>query len=153
MEYAQQPVHSIQRYLPYAEESKDVVYAVGIEIFRHFSETRFPPGKAVTAHFLPVVCRESPVLSEYRKIVRRCTCLAVKVKELWRLPCVNACTGDADGDVAFQGHSFGMGITAHMSHLPVEVVLDEINIIYIVGIIFGKPCSLAFVIYGKFAPT
>ena len=57
IEITEKAMDSIQRNLPYAEESKYMIDSVCIEIFRHLAESRFPPYKTVLAHFLPVVCR------------------------------------------------------------------------------------------------
>ena len=65
-----------------------MVYAVGIEVFRHLLEASAPPAVSVMGHTLPVVCRESPVLPHNREIIRRCSCLAVEVEQVGAAFCV-----------------------------------------------------------------
>ncbi len=81
IENSQQSVYGIHRYLPYSEETKHVVDAVGVEVLSHLAETCLPPGKTVLVHLLPVVGRESPVLSEHREIIGRSTGLAIHVEQ------------------------------------------------------------------------
>ena len=62
-ELSEQSVDARCRDGPDTEEAQHVVYAVGIKEFRHVLESAYPPLASVVNHPLPVVCRESPVLS------------------------------------------------------------------------------------------
>ena len=99
-------MYGIHRNLPDAEETENMVDAVSVEVFRHLAETCFPPCEAVAVHLFPVVCRETPVLTEDREVIRRCACLAVHVEELGIDPGVDACARYADWNVAFEGYAF-----------------------------------------------
>ena len=73
-------MYGIARYLPYAEETQDVVDAVGIEILGHLAETRFPPDVSVFLHFVPVVGGQEPVLAQNREVIGWCSGLTVQVE-------------------------------------------------------------------------
>ena len=62
-ELAEQTMYGMRRNFPDAEESEDVVDTVGGEVFGHLAETLLPPQVVVLFHHIPVVGRESPVLS------------------------------------------------------------------------------------------
>ena len=110
-----------------------MVYAVGIEVFRHLLEASAPPAVSVMGHTLPVVCRESPVLPHNREIIRRCSCLAVEVEQVGILPCVSTVGGYAYRNVAFQGHSAAMGIITCATQLSVKMILHEEDEIHLFG--------------------
>ena len=61
----------IFRSLSEVEKNAFNVDPVSIEVFRHFLETSHPPAVTVLFHDIPVVGRESPVLSVYRASRRR----------------------------------------------------------------------------------
>jgi len=54
-ELSQQSVHGVHRNLPDTEETQNMIYAVSVEVFRHFSETFHPPAVIILFHHLPVV--------------------------------------------------------------------------------------------------
>ena len=53
--------------LPDAEESQDMVNAVGVEVLCHLAEAVHPPAAVVLHHLIPVVGGESPVLAVGRE--------------------------------------------------------------------------------------
>ena len=118
-------VDGVERNLPYPEEAEDVVDAVCVEIFRHLSETLFPPAESVGRHSFPVVGWEAPVLTQHGKVVGRRAGLRVHVEQAGILPRVNAFAPYADGNVSFEDDSVLMGEIAHFAQLPVEVELLE----------------------------
>ena len=79
-ELTEQSMYGVHRYLPDAEESEYMVYAVCVEVFCHLAESALPPLVAVLSHYVPVVGRESPVLTVGREVVRWCSCLSVEVE-------------------------------------------------------------------------
>ena len=93
-------MQSLHRNLPNTEEAKDMVDAICIEVFSHLLEAVFPPLEAIFIHFLPIVGRESPVLTLNREVIRWRTGLAVHIEELRRNPGINACAANADRNVA-----------------------------------------------------
>ncbi len=149
---AEQAVDCIVRNLPYAEESKHVVDSVGIEILAHFAEAVFPPFETVTAHFLPIICGEAPVLAKHREIIRRCTGLTVHVKQTGIGPSVNAVARDTDGNVALDGDTVGIGILMNMLHLLVKVILQIAYIVYFIAVGSDEAVNLRLVILGIFTP-
>ena len=64
-----------ERNLPDTEESEDMVNTECIKVLRHLCKTSLPPCISVLSHPLPIVCRETPVLSVSRECIRWCTCL------------------------------------------------------------------------------
>ena len=101
VKYAHQSACLRPRYRPDAEESKDVVEPVSVEIFAHFGQASLPPGVSVLCHLVPVVGGEAPILTVIGEVVGRCAGLAVEVVEARVYPGVHAVARDADGDVAF----------------------------------------------------
>ena len=83
-----------------------MVYSVSIEVFRHLAKTVFPPLESIFSHLIPVIGRESPVLPQDRKIIRRRTRLSVHVEQFRGYPCVGTETADADWYVAFEHNTF-----------------------------------------------
>ena len=133
-------MHGIQWNLPYAEESENMVYSVGVKIFRHLAETVFPPLESVFCHGIPVVCRESPVLAEHREVIRGCSGLTVHVEQTRRTPCVNAETAYSDRNVSFEHNAVGMCVVACLAELAVKMVLYEvveIDLLLVSGHKFG----------------
>ena len=102
------------RDLPYTEEAEDMVDTECIKIFSHLCKTRLPPCEAVLRHLLPVVGRESPVLSVSRECIRRCTCLRIHMEEFRIKPCIHAGTADSDRKVSLEDHTLRMCIGTHL---------------------------------------
>src|SRR5919205_4097153 len=89
------------RNAPYSKETQNMINSECIEIEAHLFETLFPPRIMIFVHFFPIVCRESPVLTCYSKIVWRCAGLHVHVIQLRMLPCISAIAVNADGNITF----------------------------------------------------
>ena len=116
-ELSGQTVNAVDRYLPDAEESEYVVDAIGIEEMRHILEATCPPLAAVLQHLVPIVCRESPVLSVHGEIVGRCSSLSVEVEVFGFHPHVATVSVHSDRDVALQYYSLLLGILVCFLHL------------------------------------
>ena len=114
------------RDLPDTEEAKDMVDAVGVEVFGHLAETTYPPAATVGKHRIPVVGGEAPVLAVGGEGIRRCTSLSVQVEVLRLYPSLDTIAADADGNVAFQDDLVLTGIGMGGTHLLIEVELDVI---------------------------
>ena len=153
IKHAEQTVELIHRNLPDAEEAEHMVDAVNIEVFSHLAETGFPPGETVAVHLLPVVCGESPVLTEHREIIGGSAGLAIEVEQLRRYPGVDRITGDADGNVALDSHTARVSVIAGSFHLFIEVILNPVHIIYIVLALFHQLFHLFRVVNGILAPA
>lgn len=130
-----------------------MVDAVGVEIFRHLAETVFPPCKTVLCHFVPIVGRESPVLSEHREVVWWSSGLAVHVEESGILPCVHALASDADRYVSLQHYAVLMRIVAHLAQLAVEMILCEVVEAEFILMLLDEAVYLFFVVDCIFSPA
>ena len=104
-----------------------MVDAVSVEILSHIAESAHPPLASVGKHTVPVVCRESPVLSVGRECVWRSTCLSVKVEVLGFKPYVASCTVYTDRDVALEYHATCHGMLVCGAHLLVEHELQIVE--------------------------
>ena len=62
---SEQAMHAMHWDFPDTEEAEHVVDAVSIKELRHILEAAGPPLASVLQHLIPVVGRESPVLSVY----------------------------------------------------------------------------------------
>ena len=125
VKYAHQSACLRPRYRPDAEESEDVVEPVSVEIFAHLGEPCLPPSVAVLCHLVPVVGRESPILTVVGEVVGRCAGLTVEVVEARVYPGVNAVARDADWNVAFEDDAVFAGVVGYFFELEVQVVLNE----------------------------
>ena len=99
-ELSEQSMYAVYRNVPYTEESEHVVDAISIEILSHIAESAHPPLTSVGKHTVPVVCRESPVLSVGSESVWWCTCLSVKIEVVRFEPHIASCTVNTDWNVA-----------------------------------------------------
>ena len=126
-ELSEQSMYAVHRNVPYTEETEHVVDAVSIEILGHIAESAHPPLTSVGKHTVPVVCRESPVLSVDRECVWRSTCLSVKVEVVRFEPHVASCTVYTDRDVALEYHATGHGMLVCGAHLLVEHELQIVE--------------------------
>ena len=143
----------IERNLPYTEESENMVYAVGIAIFRHLAETLLPPLETIFCHDIPVVRGQSPVLPEYREIVRWSAGLTIHVEEARIRPCVGTETAHADRDVSFKHHAVTVGIVSGLTQLTVEVILHEEVVINLLPILIGIRFHFVFIVGGEHGPV
>ena len=142
----------VSRDLPDTEETEYMVNAVGIEVFRHFSKTRLPPCETVTAHFLPVVSRQPPVLAEDREVIRWCSRLTVEVEQPWIKPCVDTCARDSDRDIAFKCYSLAVGVVLGCVHLFVEIELQVVDKINLIDIVAYQPLDFFGIVIRILAP-
>ena len=152
IEHAEKAMHGIHRNLPYAEEAKNMIYAISVEIFAHLAEAGFPPRISVAGHDVPFVSRKSPILSEYRKIVRRSSGLRIQIEQFRALPCIGTCTGDSDRYIALYSHSMLTCISGNLAHLSVKMILKIADIVYVVGIILHKLFYLCSIIAAMLRP-
>ncbi len=125
-ELTEQTVDGLDGYLPDAEETQDVVDAVGVEVFGHIAEAAYPPLAAVLEHLIPVVGGEAPVLTVDREGVGRCTSLTVEVEVARLHPDVAAVAAHADGDIALEDDVVLTGVLMGVGHLLIEDELYEI---------------------------
>ena len=126
-ELSQQTMNSVQRYFPYTEETKHMIYAVGIKIVCHILKTAHPPQTAILKHFIPVICWKAPVLTIYTKIIRWSTCLTIKIEIARFCPHITSITVYTYWDIPFQNHSLRTGILMHSLHLCAKNILHEIE--------------------------
>ena len=103
-----------------------MIYAVDVEEVRHLAETCLPPGEAVAAHLLPVVGRETPILSEHREVIRRSAGLGVHIEESRIAPCVDTLAAYADRYVPLEHDAVALSVIAGLAKLAVAVILHEI---------------------------
>ena len=101
LELSPQPAFLRHGYLPDAEETQHMVNAVGVKVAGHIAEPPFPPMAAVAQHLIPVVGRESPVLSIHGEVIGWGTGLTVEVEVARLLPHVASVAIHADGDITF----------------------------------------------------
>lgn len=127
----------VGRDLPDAEETQDVVDAIGIEIGGHVAETLSPPQIAVAGHALPIVGGELPVLPFLAECIGRGSGGCVKAEELRMLPSVHRVAVDAYGYVALDEHAALAGMAGGGQKLGVELVLQP-EIVLRYGIVADK---------------
>ena len=131
-ELAEQTMYGMRRNFPDAEESEDVVDAVGGEVFGHLAEAFLPPQVVVLFHHVPIVGRESPVLSVGREGIGWCARLSVHVEVIRFNPGFHAVSADTDRNVPLEDDTLLTGVVTGFQQLDVQVVLDVI----IVGDVF-----------------
>ena len=110
-------------HLPYTEEAEDVIHTVSIEIILHLLEAGAPPAEVILRHLVPVIGRESPVLSADGEIIGRRTCGSVEVEELRINGCIHGVRTDTDRYIALHGYADGVGISHCVCQLLVGVEL------------------------------
>ena len=120
LELSEQSTYAVGRNSPYAEEAEHMVDAVSVEILSHVLEAAHPPLATVCYHAVPVVCRESPVLSVHRESVWRSTRLRVEVEVFGLVPYVAAVAVHADRNVALEDDAASACIFVSRAHLLVE---------------------------------
>ena len=94
-----------------------------IEIVAHLLKTLLPPGKTVFLHFLPIIGRETPVLTIHRKMIRRRTGLQLHVIKFGRYPCIYTVTINPDRNIAFDDNTIFVSIINRITELLVQVKL------------------------------
>ena len=120
LELSKETSYSMHRYLPNAEESQHMVYAVSIEIACHILEATYPPLTTVLYHLVPVVGREPPILPIGTEIVWWSTGLSVHVEITGFHLHVTPIAVHTNGDVAFQHHTQCTGMLMGKTHLGVQ---------------------------------
>ena len=123
---SEQSVYRALWNLPYPEETEHVVNAVGIKILLHVLESLHPPLAVVLNYGIPVVGRESPVLSLYRESVWRSPRLSVEVEIVRLLPYIAAVSVYANRDVALENDVLRACILMRFLHLSGE---DELHVV------------------------
>ena len=111
-------------HLPYAEETEDVIHTVSIEIILHLLEAGTPPSEVILCHLIPVIGRESPVLSADGEIIGRRTCGSVEVEELRINGCIHGVRTDTDRYIALHGYTNRVGISHSVRQLLVGMELE-----------------------------
>ena len=110
---------------PNAEETKDMIDAVGVEIAGHHLQAATPPGVVVFGHCCPVVGREAPILSLGSEVIGRGSNLHVKVEQIGMRFHVHAQWVYTNGDVALQQQTLVVQGFDRLAQLLVAVVLQE----------------------------
>ena len=132
-EMAQQSEDGLLRNLPDAEEAQHMVYADGIEVLFHPAQTLSEPSgkwKKGSGRSLPIIGRESPILSVLRETVWRRTGRSVETEELWMQGCLHTIAIDTNRHIALQYHAILPGIVGSGFQLKVKVVLGEVDDVY-----------------------
>ena len=119
-ELSEQSMYAVCRNVPYTEETEHVVDAVSVEILSHIAESAHPPLASVSKHTVPVVRRESPVLSVGSESIWWRTCLSVKVEVVRFEPHVASCTVDTDRYVTLENYAASHSVFVCDTHLLVE---------------------------------
>src|SRR5574344_2187391 len=126
IESSQQSPYGMSWNFPYSEKSQNMINSISVKIVCHIGKTTFPPRKSVLSHFLPIVRRKSPILTFYREIIGRSTCLFVKMKQIRLHPRINTVPADSNRQISFQYNSFGMCIFTHFLPLLRYIILHKI---------------------------
>ena len=109
-----------------------------------------PPFESVGLNVLPVVCRESPVLSSWVKVVWNGTSLGVEIENRRIGPSLRTVSAHSNRHVPHNGDSFFGSMFCCTFQLCVEMVLYEK---YVSGIFtITQFLSLPIVIYSIFTP-
>ena len=143
----------LERYLPYAEESQQMVNTVCIKVISHLAESGHEPGVSVTSHIIPVVCRHSPFLAINGECIGWGSGLTVCVEQIGMYPDIGAVAVYADGYVTFQEYALAVGIFLYISQLLVKVELDEIVLAYLAVTIVARsaePVQQGVAVFGLF---
>ena len=152
IEISEKPVNSIYRNFPDTEKSKNMIDTECIEVLRHLCQTGLPPGVTVLGHLLPIICRESPVLSEIREGIRWCSSLRIHMEQLRMHPGVNTCAAYADRKVTFEYHAIFVGISAHLRQLGIKMILNETPEVHLLLVIGAEGLDHRSVIFGICLP-
>ena len=131
-------MHRVKRYLPDPEEPEYMINAVSVEIFRHFAETVLPPCKTVPRHAVPVIGRESPVLSQHGKIIGRSSGRRIHIEKFGSLPGIDTFSAYTDRDIPLEHYTVGMGILPRLMELTVQMELYKIVVVHLHATRGGK---------------
>ena len=145
---SEQAMHAMHRDFPNAEEAEHVVDAVSIKELRHILEAAGPPEAAVLQHLIPVVGRESPVLSVYGEIIRRSTRLTIQVEVLRLHPNIAAVAMHTDRNITLQDDTLRLGMLVCLLHLLVQDKLhevEELHVLVCLGFWVGQILALSLI--------
>ena len=103
-----------------------MVYPKGVKEVAHMVNALLEPlSILICKYIIPIVCRKSPILSIAREIVRRRTCLLIKVEILRVYPNIGTVSVEPDGEVALENDASATGILVYMRKLLVKQILDD----------------------------
>jgi hypothetical protein len=120
------------RNAPYPEEPKHVIDPESIKIITHLDEALVPPVKMILGHLLPVVRRETPILSLHCKRIRRRASLELHVVQIRFNPCITTKAMYANRNISFNDYSILVRIIHRIFQLQMQMKLYEIMDRYIV---------------------
>ena len=133
---SEQTMHAIHRDFPNTEEAEHVVDAIGIKELRHILEAAGPPLATVLQHLIPVVGRESPILTIHREIIRWSTRLTVQIEVLRLHPDIAAVAMYTNRNITLQDNTLCLGMFVRLLHLLVQDELhkvEELNVLVCLG--------------------
>ena len=128
---SEQTMHAIHRDFPDAEEAEHMVDAIGIKELRHILEAAGPPLATVLQHLIPVVGRESPILTIHREVIWWSTRLTVQIEVLRLHPDIAAVTMYTDRNIALQDNPLRLGMFVRLLHLPVQNELHKVEELHV----------------------
>ena len=153
---SEQSAHGVDGYLPDAEEAKNMVYAVGVEVVGHTGEAAVPPLAAVVEHSLPVVGGEAPVLPIYGKIIGWSTRLTVETEVAGLHPHIAALAVNADRYVALEDDATTARMVVGSRHLGMQDILHEVVVSHLAilgGAWGGEGCAVGLIPRRMAMPT
>ena len=103
-----------------------MIHAVSIEIILHLPEARFPPSETVFRHLIPVIRRETPVLTGDREIIGRCSCRCIQIEQLRINGRIYGIRRDTDRYIALHSHADRVGVRYGICQLLVRMELQEL---------------------------
>ena len=125
IEMPQKSAFSRHGNLPYPEKSQYMIYPEHVEILRHALHPGFPPCIPVLSHFVPVVCRETPVLPVCREGIRRSPGLGIHIEEFTVHPRIRTCPAYAYRKITLEDDSAGMCIIPGFRKLHMQMILHK----------------------------
>ena len=131
-ELTEQSVYRMNWNLPDTEEAKYVVDTISIKVLRHVLEAIYPPLTTVLYHLVPVVSRETPVLTIHREVIRWSTRLTVKVEVTWFCPYVTAIAIDTNRNVTLEDYLMSLCVFVYCFQLTTQnelYVIEESNLL------------------------
>ena len=129
-------------HLPDTEETEDVVHTIGIEIVLHLTEAALPPTEVILCHLIPVIGRESPVLSACIEVIGRCTCGCIEVEELRINSSIDRVRRDADRYITLHRHTDRVSVRYSVCQLLVRMELEELIEIFGLFVAFGEESGI-----------
>ena len=145
---SEQTMYAIYRNFPDTEEAEHVVDTVSIKVLRHIQESAGPPLATVLQHLIPVISRESPVLTVNREVIRWSTCLTVHVEVLRLHPDITTVTMHTDRNITLQDDPLSLGMLVCLLHLLVQNELHEVEKLHVLvrlGFRVGQILALSLI--------